>query len=929
MLVYFTKGFLMDYKFLRFCTVFLSIMFTLSSYGSDYKFYVAIDGNDNWSGAIAEKSDADGPFATIGRAKDAVRELIKSGKADGTITVYVRGGMYFLDKPLIFTPEDTGTVKTPIKYISYNNEISIISGGKAITGFKQNGKLWSVEIPEVKSGEWLFYQLFVNEKRRVNARMPNEGYLRTVETLEKGFDFRTGDIRRWDNIEDARITLFHLWESSTHYIESIDDNKSYVELDTGIPWGGMCWIEKEQRYIIENVFEGLDQPGEWYLNRKSGTLYYYPMAEEKLENVQVIAPILPVTLIDFQGDPENEKFISYISFNGINFAHSDARLAKGQIPQVLQAAFKQNAAIMAKGLRNSSFENCRVEHLGEHGIWLGSGCQNNQIVKCSIGDLGAGGIRLGEDSLGTRDANSTGHNTIDNCIIYDGGNFFHGAVGVWIGKSSYNQITHNDVFDFDQTGISVGWQWGYQPSTANNNKIEYNHVHHIGHGVLSDMGAIYLLGISPGTTVKNNLVHDVVGYPSYWNGLLPDGQGDMPASGNGIYPDEGCSDVIFENNIVYRVKGTCFSVNYCRKNIVRNNIFAFGQRALGINHGDTQVNMMDITNNIMICNGSAMLLGHWGNAKFTINKNIYWTTNNLDKVLFSGKTFDKWQEMGNDKDSLMIDPGFKNPAMGDFSLDDNSLAFKMGFKPINTKNIGVYGDPNWILTASNIKPRVNAPEPPVRQPEAIHADFERSQSLLQAYVFCQDSRVTSENPASITITNEKAVSGKQSVKVVDVSGFSKSFSGEVNNFYPYFYYEPNYKRGAVKFSCSIFNDKQKPAEILIQMRDWSENPTFFQEEKHPGIGPSLKMLPNGDVMAGGSKIAELPLGEWIKLTITLDIDSNSKEYEIVTETQPGNVQRFKAPLLSEKFKILNWLGFSSSGNHDSVFYIDNIQLKGE
>jgi len=840
----------MNRRFLRFCIVAAMSVFAVSAYGSDYRFYLSPDGNDNWSGKLPEKSGSEGPFASMERARDAVRELKKSGKFDGQTTIFIRGGTYFLNKPLVFTPEDSGTEKFPITYQAYENETPIISGGKVITGFKQDGKLWSVEIPEVKDGKWYFNQFFVNGKRHANARIPNEGYLRTVSTLDNGFDFRPGDIKLWNNIDDVRITLFHLWESSTHYIKFIDDVNSYLELDTGIPWGGMSWLEKEQRYIVENVFEGLDQPGEWYLNRKSGVLYYYPMPGKKPEDVQVIAPVLSVTLVEFKGDTENEKYVNYVSFKGLCFAHADARLGRGRIPQVLQAAFKQNAAIMAKGLRYASFENCRIEHVGEHGIWLGSGCQYNNISRCIIGDLGAGGVRIGEEWVGSKDANSTQHNTVDNSIICDGGLFFHGAVGVWVGKSSYNQITHNDVFDFDQTGISIGWEWGYEPTTAHHNKIEYNHVHHIGHGVLSDMGAIYLLGISPGTTVRNNLIHDVVGYSSYWNGLLPDGEGDMPSSGNGIYPDEGCSEVLFENNIIYNVKGTCFSTNYCRNNTVRNNIFAFGRRAMAIHREDTKVKMLDITNNIMICDGRTMLMGQWcEGTKFVTNKNLYWATTDPAKVLFSGKTFEQWQEMGNDKDSVIADPRFNNAVCGDFTIDSNSPALKLGFNAINTKEMGLYGDPEWVAMASRIKPRPNAPEPPVRQPEAINENFERSANLLQAYAFV-DSGVQSESKASISISSEQAAGGKRSVKVVDSENSGKSFSGDVNKFFPYFYYEPNFKKGHVEFSCNIFNDKAKPAEILIQMRDWNENPSFFQTEKHPRIGPSFTMLSNGDVVVG-------------------------------------------------------------------------------
>jgi hypothetical protein len=479
---------------------------------------VAPDGDD------ANPGSREKPFATIAKARDAVRRLVAEGPKEN-VTVVLRGGTYELSEPLAFGPEDSGTEKFAVTYAAAPGEKVVVSGGRKITGWKKGeGEVWTVTLPDAKDGKWAFRNLWVNGRRAVRARLPNEDDNPSRVQLQDSSlskDLKTwtmklapGIVKDWKNPADIEILVDGNWAINRKRVESIDPAAGTLVMAPPhrqtIPWNQP---QRGRWAYLENSPSFLDRPGEWYLDRATGVLSYWPLPGEDMAKAEAVAPVL-TRLLEVKGTAE--KPVRNLHFVGLTFAHTN-----WQIPDVGYFGVQACHIVRGQGqtqvwdrvpcaLRFDYAQSCSVRdgvigRLSTGGIELVEHCASDAVEGNHVFDISANGVMLGgpkEEAGVPKDCR------IANNHVHAVGIEYHGAVGIWVGFAQRALIAHNEVHDLPYTGISLGWQWNPQPTPCKENTVEWNHIYDVMKN-LGDGGGIYTLGFQPGTIIRGNHIHDV------------------------------------------------------------------------------------------------------------------------------------------------------------------------------------------------------------------------------------------------------------------------------------------------------------------------------------------------------------------------------------------------------------------------------------
>jgi hypothetical protein len=649
-------------------------------------------------GDDAADGSAGRPVASLRRALDRAREIRRADAARATpIEIVVADGRYEIAGPVAIGPEDSGTDKSPTVIRAAAGARPVFSGGRVIRGWRVesagDSSRWTVELSDVKAGGWNFSQLFVNDQRRFRPVLPSSGWHTIAGRLDpspasagKGHDrfvFSGDDLRAdWANLGDVEVVAVHRWTMSRLPITTIapldtdaaQKAVTFVGHTRGVKeW---CSFPKGNRFLVENVREAVGTPGSWYLDRPTGMLTYCPLPGETPETAVVIAPFAE-RLLEIRGDPQAGRFVEHLRFEGLAFAHDNWTLPRGG-QSYPQAEVNVGGAIVAIGGRRLAFDRCAVRHVGRYAVEFRTGCRDCTIQRCEFIDLGGGGVMASSEGRPITDRNAGSEGLVEaegtsmtgiavrDTTIAHGGRLHPAAVGVWIGHASHCTVEHCDIHDLTYTGVSVGWTWGYRPSPAHHNRIAHNHIYDLGHGVLSDMGGVYTLGISPGTIVEGNVIHDIT---------------SRDYGGWGLYTDEGSTGISMRGNLVYRTSSGGFHQHYGRDNTIENNVFALGR--------DWQLQRSRIeahtsfrfANNVVWWNSSAPLVkGDW-TKQLVAMSNCYW--NASGPVVFpDGEDLAARQAIGQDAGSIVADPRLADPDRGDFTPAPDSPVFAIGFTPL-------------------------------------------------------------------------------------------------------------------------------------------------------------------------------------------------------------------------------------------------------
>lgn len=657
------------------------------------EFFVSPQGNDQWSGHLAAPNSAgtDGPFVTLERARDALRASRPASETNfHGAAIQLRAGSYPLDHAFALESHDGGTQSAPVTWRAYQNEEVHLTGGADVKNWTPvtdasvlgrldpaaRGHVLQADLPAQgitnygkltargfnHGGAPAALELFFQNRPMPLARWPNGEEWAIIKDAPKGpeggvFTCDTDRLVRWTNAPDAWVHGYWTfdWADSHEKIASIDPATHQIAT---VPPHGAYGYKPGRRFYALNIFEELDAPGEWYLERTTGILYFWP--PEPLKDGSTVVSLLEGPMVTIK--------------NATNL------VLRGMI---IEAA--RSAAVQITDSQDCMVAGCTIRNMGTDGVIIRGGARCG-VQSCEVYEVGDTGIEL---SGGNRKTLEPAGHYAENCRIHNHSRWdrtYHPAIAI---NGVGNRAAHNAISDGPHNAILMG---------GNDHMVEYNEISRVCTQT-GDAGAVYMGRdlAQRGTVVRYNYFHDI-------GPTINATQSDRYTEVMAVYLDDCYCGVTIQGNLFVRA-GRAIMLGGGRDNTIENNIFVDCNPAMHVDQrgkgwaakyfapdGEWQMfqhlkavpynqppystRYVHLANILEDDPPAAKYNRILRNIRFGKGKWIDWLDGMSEKTV---ETVDNWTEG---------DPGFVNPAAGDYHLRADALVLKNGFKPLPIEKIG-------------------------------------------------------------------------------------------------------------------------------------------------------------------------------------------------------------------------------------------------
>jgi Right handed beta helix region len=669
---------------------------------------------DATSASTTGTGSKDAPFRSIKQARDSIRTARSKNTAKGNVVVHIHAGTYEQTEPLVFESDDGGDGKYTVTYRAAGGEKPVIVGGRRLTGWtKHNDTIYKLAVPEVKRGAWDAEVLIENGAPATKARFPNEGYLKSASGKGRStLVVKPGSVPDLAGGADAQVVIWagHDWFANVVPIKSIDATSNTFQLDGETSQG----IVADDRFFVQGALSLLDRPGEFYVDRAVGVVYYWPKALP-IESQEIYAPNLRNVVV-FKGataeNPVRSMRVEGLRLLGSTFA----RAFREQDKTWNQPAEANRFGLVSlTNAENIELVGNEISAAGFSGVSILENTQNITIKLNHIHDTGYHGILavgadVGTVVAGQQVANNKSH-TIEGNHIHHVGRIVGHSAGIFLFQSGENKITRNEIHhsprygigmkgsprwdmmkDLTFGGVKVTWEnhWGFL--TGRNNVFAFNDIHHV---VLDsdDAGAITFWGTGRNNQVRSNVVHDL-------NFSVSSGLGQA------IYLDEASDYTIVDGNLMFNLQGKISQGIFAkglytklfRNIVVLDDAKQSGIRSQELGGSGERTAHHVYRKNVIVYRGQggpALNFSNFADDRLDeSDENLFYAKQGEVVFRISGvdQSLADWRKGSTtprDTLSKVAFPAFRNLDNNDFDFGSDSPLHALGMTPLNRADVGL------------------------------------------------------------------------------------------------------------------------------------------------------------------------------------------------------------------------------------------------